>query len=50
MKYDFDDRDILRMVEPDVADVLHESQSANRAFRMLIDLARAQLDDKLHMS
>ena len=48
-KYAFDHRDIIRMVEPDVAEVLHEPQSANRALRTPIDLAPAQLDDKLQM-
>ena len=33
------------MLEPDVAAVFRNSQSVNRALRMLIDLARKQVDD-----
>lgn len=33
------------LLEPDVAAVFHNSQAVNRALRMLIDLARAQVDD-----
>jgi hypothetical protein len=33
------------LLEPDVAAVFHDSQSVNRALRMLIDLARTQVDD-----
>ena len=38
------------LLEPDVAAVFHDSQSVNRALRMLIDLARTQIDDKLRTS
>ena len=33
------------LLEPDVAAVFHDSQSVNRALRMLIDVARTQVDD-----
>ena len=33
------------LLEPDVAVVFRNSQSVNRALRMLIDLARKQVDD-----
>lgn len=33
------------LLEPDVAAVFRNSQSVNRALRMLIDLARKQVDD-----
>jgi hypothetical protein len=33
------------LLEPDVAAVFHDSQSVNRALRMLIDLARKQAHD-----
>ena len=33
------------LLEADVAAVFHDSQSVNRALRMLIDLARTQVDD-----
>ena len=33
------------LLEPDVAAVFHDSESVNRALRMLIDLARTQVDD-----
>lgn len=33
------------LLEPDVAALFHDSQSVNRALRMLIDLARTQVDD-----
>ena len=33
------------LLEPDVAAVFRNSQSVNRALRMLIDLARDKLDD-----
>ena len=33
------------LLEPDVAAVFHDSQTVNRALRMLIDLARTQVDD-----
>ena len=33
------------LLDPDVAAVFHDSQSVNRALRMLIDLARTQVDD-----
>ena len=35
----------LVLLEPDVAAVFRNSQSVNRALRMLIDLARKQVDD-----
>ena len=38
------------LLEPDVAAIFHDSQSVNRALRMLIDLARTQIDDKLRTS
>ena len=38
------------LLEPDVAAVFHDSQSVNRAIRMLIDVARTQIDDKLRTS
>ncbi len=38
------------LLEPDVAAVFRDSQSVNRALRMLIDLARTQIDDKLRTS
>ncbi len=31
------------LLEPDVAAVFHDSQSVNRALRMLIDVARGQV-------
>ncbi len=31
------------LLEPDVAAVFHDSESVNRALRMLIDLARGQV-------
>jgi hypothetical protein len=33
------------LLEPDVAAVFRNSQSVNQALRMLIDLARKQVDD-----
>lgn len=33
------------LLEPDVAAVFRNSQSVNRALRMLIDVARKQVDD-----
>jgi hypothetical protein len=33
------------LLEPDVAAVFRNAQSVNRALRMLIDLARKQVDD-----
>ncbi len=33
------------LLEPDVAAVFRNSQSVNRTLRMLIDLARKQVDD-----
>jgi hypothetical protein len=31
------------LLEPDVASVFHDSESVNRALRMLIDVARGQV-------
>jgi len=33
------------LLEPDIAADFHHSESVNRALRMLIDLARVQVDD-----
>ncbi len=33
------------LLEPDVASVFHDSESVNRALRMLIDVARGQVND-----
>jgi hypothetical protein len=33
------------LLEPDVAAVFHDSQSVNRALRMLIDVARGQVTE-----
>lgn len=33
------------LLEPDVAAVFHDSESVNRALRMLIDVARDQVSD-----
>jgi len=33
------------LLEPDVASVFHDSESVNRALRMLIDVARGQVGD-----
>jgi hypothetical protein len=33
------------LLEPDVASVFHDSESVNRALRMLIDVARGQVSD-----
>jgi len=33
------------LLEPDVAAVFRDSESVNRALRMLIDLARGQVND-----
>lgn len=33
------------LLEPDVAAVFHDSESVNRALRMLIDVARGQVSD-----
>ncbi len=33
------------LLEPDVASVFHDSESVNRALRMLIDVARGQVTD-----
>ena len=33
------------LLEPDVAAVFHNSQAVNRALRMLIDLARSQVEE-----
>ena len=33
------------LLEPDVAAVFHDSQSVNRALRMLINVARTQVDE-----
>jgi len=33
------------LLEPDVATVFHDSESVNRALRMLIDVARGQVRD-----
>ena len=38
------------LLEPDVAGVFHDSQSVNRALRILIDLARTQVDDPTRTS
>ena len=38
------------LLESDVAAVFHDSQSVNRALRMLIDLARTQVDDSSRSS
>ena len=34
------------LLEADVAAVFHDSESVNRALRMLINIARAQVDEK----
>ena len=33
------------LLEPDVASVFHDSESVNRALRMLIDVARGEVSD-----
>ncbi len=33
------------LLEPDVASVFHDSESVNRALRMLIDVARGQVSN-----